>query len=59
MKEATPKVSILMLAYNHGEFIAQAIEGVMAQKARFTLSTGYRGRLLQRQHSRGYKFLQS
>lgn len=28
-----PVVSVLMLAYNHGEYLQQAIEGVLAQKA--------------------------
>lgn len=34
---AEPKVSVLMLAYNHGPFLAQAIEGVVGQKCDFPL----------------------
>lgn len=33
--EGTPLVSVLMLAYNHGEYIEQAVESVMAQEASF------------------------
>lgn len=32
---ATPLVSVLMLAYNHERFIAQAIESILAQKTAF------------------------
>jgi glycosyltransferase involved in cell wall biosynthesis len=32
---SNPTVSIIMLAYNHEQYIAQAIEGVLAQEAEF------------------------
>lgn len=32
-----PLVSVLMLAYNHGEYLAQAIESVLAQEASFPI----------------------
>src|ERR1017187_10207934 len=32
---ATPKVSVLMITYNHEKYIAQAIESVLMQKTNF------------------------
>lgn len=33
--EQTPKVSVLILAYNHGPYLKQTLEGVIGQKAPF------------------------
>ena len=33
----TPLVSVHMLAYNHGPYLAEAIEGVIAQKTDFPI----------------------
>ena len=32
-----PLVSVLMLAYNHSAYLAQAIEGVLAQQTEFSI----------------------
>jgi glycosyltransferase involved in cell wall biosynthesis len=35
IESKVPMVSVFMMAYNHEKFIAQAIEGVLMQKADF------------------------
>jgi selenophosphate synthetase-related protein len=35
--DATPVVSVLMITYNHGPYIAEAIEGVVSQKTSFPI----------------------
>ena len=32
-----PKVSVCMISYNHGKFVAQAIESILSQKTDFTI----------------------